>query len=229
MSTLAQRYWRALTGAGTADLALPAERGHEGYGLWQRYWTSLLGIRLPATGTARQQPAQGNPLTEPDVAGTRIRLPRFDRAAVRLAATEEAERAAVRWTAADRRFTIRESGPGEIELLVEVDQEIRATQVLPVGITTPDEHRQYLMVFLPDTAGRSAGALRLAGTSDWIDVTVDAELPAATLEADDPAVRARIARSVAATPDPGMAAWAQIATSRPAGDPLRQVIEDAAG
>jgi hypothetical protein len=54
-------------------------------------------------------------------------------------------------------------------------------------------------------------------------VAFDDEVPAGTLRT------LGVAGSVAATPDPGMAAWAEIAASRPAGDPLRRVIEDAAG
>jgi hypothetical protein len=229
MNSLVQRYWHSLTGTGVAYPALLAERRDGEYGLWRRYWTSLLGIRLPPSDAAPQPAAQDNPLTEPYVTGTGIRLPRFDRAAVRLAASEEPDRASARWTVEGLRFTIRESGPGEIDLLVEAEREIPPTRVLPIGIATSAGHRRYYMVFVPEATGRSVGALRLAGTSGWIDVTVDEELPAATLDATDPVVRAWIAESVAATPDPGMAAWAEIIASRPLADPLREVIEDAAG
>ncbi|WP_446215206.1 hypothetical protein [Micromonospora sp. IBHARD004] len=229
MSTLPQRYWRGLTGARAVDEKPLAERGREGYGLWRRYWAGLLGIRLPPKDATQPPATRNNPLTEPYVQGARVRLPRFDRAAVRLAASEEPERMVARWAAAGRQFTVRESGPGEVELLVQVDRDVPATEVLPVDVATVGGDRRYFLVFVPETAGGSVGALRLAETSGWIDVTVDEELPVAALEAGDPVTRARIAQSVAATPDPGMATWAEIVASRPADDPLSQVIKDAAG
>ena len=45
--SLARRYWRALTGGGSSVEEIPAERGRAGYSLWQRYWSALVGIRLP--------------------------------------------------------------------------------------------------------------------------------------------------------------------------------------
>jgi hypothetical protein len=228
VSTLSQRYWRALTGTPPDGERPPAERGREGYGLWRRYWTALLGVRLPPR-IALPPEARTNPLTEPSVRGSRIRLPRFDRAAALLAATEDPERLVARWTAAGRRFTVRESGPGEIELLVRQDREVPAGRVLPVGVATEGGDRRYFMVFVRQPAGGSVGVLRLAETSEWIDVTVDEELPVGDLAGAEPATRADIERSVAATPDPAMPAWAAIVASRPGGDPLSQVIRDAAG
>ena len=43
---LGRRYWRRLIGGHTAG-DVPAERGREGYSLWQRYWAALLNVRLP--------------------------------------------------------------------------------------------------------------------------------------------------------------------------------------
>jgi hypothetical protein len=227
MSTLSQRYWRALTGTPLDGERPPAERGREGYGLWRRYWSALLGIRLPPRHTVPVRP-RANSLTEPSVQGTRIRLPRFDRAAVRLAATEEQERMVTRWTAAGRRFTVRESGPGEIEVLVRQDREMPAGRVLPVDVASDGGDRRYFMVFVPDGAAGSLGVLRLAETSAWIDVTIDEEQPISALDGADPSTLAELARSVAATPDPAMPVWAAIVESRPDDDPLRQVIRDAA-
>lgn len=228
MSTLAQRYWRTLTGTPRDDEQPRAERGRDGYGLWRRYWSSLLGFRLPVRHTAAPD-VPANPLTEPSVRGSRIRLPRFSRVAVRLAATEEAESQVARWAAAGWQFTVRESGPGEIELLVRQDRQALADRVLPVDITTESDDHRYFMVFVPDQAGGSVGVLRLAETSGWMDVTVDEELPVSALNGTDQAVLAGVARSVAATPDPAMPAWAAIVASRPDGDPVSQVIRDAAG
>jgi hypothetical protein len=229
VNPLAQRYWRRLTGAGAADDVAPAERGRAGYRLWHRYWAALLGVRLPPKDAVPPPDPRTNRLTEPDVRGARVRLPRFDRAAVRLAASAEPERMAARWAATGRQFTIRESGPGEIELLVRVDREVPATRLLPVDVATDGPERRYFMVFVPEPTGGSVGVLRLADAAGWLDVTVDEELPVTALDPGDPATRARIAWSVAATPDPGMASWAAIVASRPAGDPLGQVIRDVAG
>ena len=49
--SFAKRYRDSLFGVRSSASSPPAERVHEGYGLWHRYWTSLLGFRLrkPAT------------------------------------------------------------------------------------------------------------------------------------------------------------------------------------
>ncbi|MBG0564379.1 hypothetical protein [Actinoplanes aureus] len=223
MSTLARRFWRGLIGMPAGGERAPAERGIEGYGLWRRFWSGLLGFRLPPLPVVAPPPGRPNPLAAPRVDGSRIRLPRFDRAALRLAAPQDPDRLEARWTAAGRRVTIRESGPGEIELLVAVDRDVPATELLPVDVTSAHGEERYYLVFVAEPAGGSAGALRLSGAPGWVDVSLDEELPA---EAAD---LAAIPRSIAATPDPGMATWARIVASRPEGDRLRQVIEDAAG
>jgi hypothetical protein len=146
-----------------------------------------------------------------------------------MAATEKPEHMVARWTTAGRQFTIRESGPGEIELLVRQDRKAPAGRVLPVDVASDGGVRGYFMVFVPEGAGGSMGVLRLAEMSGWIDVTVDEERPADALDVADRATLAGIVRSVAATPDPAMPAWAAIVASRPDDDPLSQVIRDAAG
>jgi hypothetical protein len=168
-------------------------------------------------------------VTEPSVQGSRIQLPRFDRVATRMAATTESQRLVARWATAGRRFTVRESGPGEIEFVVQQDRKAPVGRVLPVDVATDGGDRRYFMVFVPEGAGGSVGVLRLAETSDWIDVRVDEERPVDALDVADRATLAGIARSVAATPDPAMPAWAAIVASRPDDDPLSQVIRDAAG
>jgi hypothetical protein len=65
--------------------------------------------------------------------------------------------------------------------------------------------------------------------SGWIDVTVDEALRVDALDGADRVTVVGIARSVAATPDPAMPAWAAIVASRPDDDPLSQVIRDTAG
>jgi hypothetical protein len=147
---------------------------------------------------------------------------------MRLAATGETERMSVSWTVGDRRFVLRESGPGEVDLLVETDQEVPPTQVLPVHVAGPAGDRDLFMVFVPEPLGRAVGVLRLPGVHGWIDVTVGGERAVADLDADDQAVRRSVADSVRATPDPGMRAWTEVVASRPADDPLRQVIADSA-
>jgi hypothetical protein len=172
---------------------------------------------------------RNNPLSEPYVDGPRIRLPRFDRTAVRFAATGDPYQAAVSYTVGDWRFVLRESGPGQLDLLVETPRQVPATEVLPVAVTGPTGERHLLMVFVRDSRGGSIGVLRLAEQPDWIDVTVDTPVAAEALDATDPELRTRVADSVRATPDPGLEAWDKIQASRPPADPLRQVIMDAAG
>lgn len=233
-----RRYWRALTGIPSPEEAFRNQRWYEGYGFWHRFWASLLGIRLGPTtalssmrGTADDDPSavpvRPNPLTKPVVEGQRIRLPRFDRAALRLAATGERERLSVRWAATGWGFVLRESGPDQVDVLVEAEREVPATQVLSMRVTGPAGDHDFFMVFVSRPSGGSVGVLRLTGIS-WIDITVQGERAVAALDAGDPVVCASVADSVRATPDPAMPAWAEIVASRPAGDPLRQAIEDAA-
>jgi len=200
----------------------------------------LLGVWLPpanASGSAagsvtaheRTEPAaQRNPLTKPYADPQRIRLPRFDRAALRMAATSEATRLSASWTAVGRRFVLRESGPSQVDVLVEMQRVVPAGQVLPVRVFGPAGGRDYYMVFTGESSGRSAGMLRLTSVHDWIDVTVGAETTLGELDAQDPAVRDALTVSVRATPDPWMSAWAEFVASRPSDDPLRQLIENAA-
>ena len=220
-ASFAHRYWQALTGARL--LAGPARplRGS----LWQRYWASLLGVRLPPGTAAR---GRHNPLTRPRIDGPLVWLPRFDRAALRLAATSEPERLSVTWALPGHRVIVRESGPDQVDVLAETDQEVPAGHVLPVRVAGPGLDQEYLMVFSHDPTGRWAGTLRLAGVPDWIDLSLGAERAVTTLDATDPVMRAVIQRSVRATPDPGMPVWAEIVSSRPPADPLREVIENAA-
>jgi hypothetical protein len=239
---LARRYWRALTGTRSPE-GLSYRRGRDGYSLWRRYWASLLDVWLPpasapvpalATLAGRLgddgvvASARRNPLTGPHVDGQGIRLPRFDRAALRLAASSEAGRMSAIWTVGGRTFVLRESGPDQVDVLVEADRSVPAMQVLPIRIASPVGDREYLMVFTGEPSGRSVGVLRLPDVLGWIDLMVGVERSVTGLDTADPAVRAAIAGSVRATPDPGMSAWADIVVSRPPDDPLRQVIEDAA-
>ncbi|GIE97731.1 hypothetical protein [Paractinoplanes rishiriensis] len=216
MSTLRRRYRDRLLGVRPAAERAPAS-------LWQRYWMSLLGFRRPPpAGVA--EPAPVNPLTRPSAHGNRLRLPRFDRSGVRLAASTEADRAVDEWRAGGREITVRQSGPGEIEFLVRVEHAVPAGTVLPVEVATERDDLRYFLVFVPDAGGGAVAALRLGTTAAWFDVTVDEPADVATVDPHDAAV----ARSVRATPDPAMTGWWQILADRPAHDPLGQVIRDAA-
>nr|BFE74455.1 hypothetical protein GCM10020092_077560 [Actinoplanes digitatis] len=100
--------------------------------------------------------------------------------------------------------------------------------MLPVEVTTVSGSDRYLLLLVPDTAGGSVGVLHLTGMSRWADVTVDEDLAVAELDGGDAATLATVARSVRATPDPAMPAWAAIVAARPDDDPLSQTIQDAA-
>ena len=232
MSTLSRRYWRALTGASPVDEQSPPERGRAGYSLWQRYWSALLGIRLPvqqrAVPDSGPGPAAG-PSPSVSVSDHLTRLPRFDLVLTWQASTRSPEPHAAHWTVGGRRFTIRDSGPGEIEVVVREDRAAPVDEVVPVIAATENESRLYFMVRVADETGGSVGVLRLPVTFPWVDVTVGPEVAVGSLDGTSRSVQTQIAASVAATPDPAMPAWAAIAASRPAGDPLSQVIRDAAG
>jgi hypothetical protein len=227
-ASLGRRYWQALVGTHEGEPDATSERGRAGYSLWQRYWAALLNMRLPPREIHRDEPVRSNPLSAPYVDGPRVRLPRFDRAAARFAATGEVERASAEYAVGDRRFIMRESAPGQLDLVVATRQVFPPADVLPIDVTGPEGDRRLLMVFVRDEGGGSVGVLRLAEEAGWLDVTVNDPLPAAALVGADPAVQGQVADSVRATPDPGMQAWEAIRASRRPGDPLRQVITDAA-
>ncbi|MEV6303236.1 hypothetical protein AB0M02_27755 [Actinoplanes sp. NPDC051861] len=207
------RYLTLLIGSGPSR-----PRGIQGYGLWRRYWSALLGIHLPPLDA----PDPARAPAPPTRAGF-VRLPRFDRAALRLAASGDPERLTTGWTSGDRAYTVRESGPGEIELLVHVDHDATA-ELLPADVTTDRGTHPYLLVFVPDDPHGSVAALRLSAS--FLDVATGPVQPSAALDTADPAT---ITRSVAATPDPGMSGWARLVAGRPADDPIARVIRDAAG
>jgi hypothetical protein len=229
-ASLVRRYWQALVGRPEDEPGAGwAERGRAGYSLWQRYWAALLNVRLPPRDVPEDVPVRSNPLSAPYVDGPRVRLPRFDRTATRFAATGEVERTSVEYVVGDRRFVLRESGPGQLDLVVTTGDAVAPADVVPIDLTGPEGGRRLLMVFVRDEGGGSVGMLRLAAEAGWLDVTVNDPLPAVALVGTDPAMQALVADSVRATPDPGMPAWEAIRASRLPGDPLRQVITDAAG
>jgi hypothetical protein len=227
-TSLGRRYWQALTDAPRGEPPAAPGRGRAGYTLSQRYWAALFNVWLPPRDVGPDVPALGDPVSEPQVDGFRVRLPRFDRAAVHYAATAETPRASADWTVGDRRFVLRESGPDQLDLLVTTQHRVPPAEVLPIEVRGQDGTRRLLMAFVPDPGGGSIGVLRLFGEADWLDVTAEDPLSATSLSGADPAVRDQLFDSVRATPDPGMPAWEAIREARAPGDPLRQVIIDAA-
>ncbi|MFI1990552.1 hypothetical protein [Actinoplanes sp. NPDC020271] len=224
MSTVLRRYWSALSA--TAPYPARPMRSWQGYGLWRRYWCSLLGFGLPA-----REPVvvarTGNPLAEPSVQGSRIKFPRFDRLSMRMAASEEPGYRAVEWIVGSQRFDIRESGPGTIEVLVHDAEYASAERLLPMDVTTESSSHRYFMVFVPSRSGGGEGALRLTA-SRWLDLSVSDPVRVTEVDSGDPAALDQLARSVAATPDPAMPAWAAIVASLPGDDPVSRTIRDAA-
>ncbi|MFD0374568.1 hypothetical protein [Streptomyces sp. NPDC127112] len=56
--SIARRSWRAFIGAGPAHPRRTAERGREGYTLWQRIWASFIGFDLLPTAQVGRMPAR---------------------------------------------------------------------------------------------------------------------------------------------------------------------------
>jgi hypothetical protein len=204
--------------------------GRDGYTLWQSYWTNLVGIRLPARdpggpGDARLAPA-GDPArhrmpgqsAQPEA----IRLPRFDRAALRTAGTPSLRRQSQEMVAAGLRCILRDAGGDRLEIIVESGSETVGAAALVVTVTTPDRSLDYLLLFTPEAPRTWVAALQAPGIRGWADVSIRGGRELSSLgPGDADAVR----RSVRAVPDPWVSAWLAVAQTRAAGDPVREAIE----
>lgn len=221
--SLWQRYQDALA---TDSAPLGVARSWEGYPLWRRYWTGLLGFRLAPKNRSAAMPATaGRPLPVPEMLGV-LRLPRFDRAALRTAGTESLRRQARETAVGDIRYVLRDAGRDRLEIVAESASGSVSSLVLPVTVTTPEGSADYLLLFAADESGTWVGAAHVPGFREWADVSVHELRALSSLDqADAPAV----ARSVTAAPDPWVPAWQAVARARDAGDLVRDAIEKSLG
>jgi hypothetical protein len=222
-----------------ADVPVPV-----GGGFWRRLLIALGDAspaftrgRMPAAGAqvllgkrrmARDEPdAQGassaarrSSLGQPGV----LRLPRFDRSAVRTAGTASVRRQRLETVSGDVRYVQRDAGRNRLEIIAESVGAGAGPAVLPVTVVTPERTEDYFLIFRAEEPGRWAAAAYVPGIRDWADVFVRAARDPASLGSGDLDV---VARSVRAAPDPWVPEWQEVALDRPAGDPVRRAIEGA--
>jgi hypothetical protein len=219
--TLPRRYWESLT---DGPLSLKV-RGRDGYSLWQRYWASLLGFRLPVIGIEGQQSTFGKPAVHRNsklLSAGAIRLPRFDRAALRLASTSSAGRRSEETVLADWRYVQRDAGGDRLEIIVESSDPAASDSALSLTVVTPDRSRDYLAIFKADAAGVRVAGLMVPSVRRWAEVSIWGTQPTASIGENDFDV---VVRSVRAAPDPWVPVWLGVARVREAGDPVRDAIE----
>jgi hypothetical protein len=219
-----RRYQDALTaGPGPQGVA----RNWDGYALWQRYWTSLLGFRLapkypdeemPATAGYRQQ--------MPALEDALLRLPRFDRAALKTAGTASLQRQSRETRAGGMRYLLRDAGRDRLEIVAESASDSAGSAVLPVTVTTREQSADYFLVFIAKEPGVWVAAVQVRGFRYWADVSVHGLRASSSLDLADANV---VARSVRAAPDLWIAAWQTIAQARETRDPVREAIEKSLG
>ena len=223
LRSLWKRYQDALaTGSAPSGIA----RSWDGYPLWQRYWTGLLGFRLAPKNPGEAMPGKAVPLVPVPAAPGVLRLPRFDRAALRTAGTASLRRQSWATDAGGMRYVLRDAGRERLEVVAESGSDLVKPLVLPVTVTTPERSVDYLLLFAADESGSWVGAVHVPGFRDWADVSVHGLRELSSLDrADAPAVT----RSVTATPDLWVPAWQAVARVREPGDPVREAIEKTLG
>jgi hypothetical protein len=219
---LLRRYRDALIG----DAAPPrGPRSWDGYTLWQRYWTGLLGFRLAPGNPGRPVPVEAKSrLGMPAPGG--LRLPRFDRAALRTAGTGAGRGLRLDTVNGGVLYVQRDAGRDRLEILVESASEEASTAVLPVAVVTPEQAADYLLMIFRHESGKWVAAVQVPGVQDWADVFVQAMRERASLGSSDSEV---VARSVRFATDPWVEEWRGVARERAVGDPVRDAIEEASG
>jgi hypothetical protein len=214
-----RRYRDALVGD---DSPQRVPRSWNGYTLWQRYWTGLLGFRLAPRNPSEPVHARAElRLGMPALGGPR--LPRFDRAALSTAGTGPARGLRLETVIGGVLYVQRDAGRDRLELLVESANEEASSALLPVTVVTPQWATDYLLIFRHES-GRWVAAVHVPGVRDRADVFVHAMRERASLGSDDSVV---VARSVRFVPDPWVPEWQAVARGRPSGDPVSEAIEEA--
>jgi hypothetical protein len=161
--------------------------------------------------------------SSPDQPGV-LRLPRFDRTAVRTAGTASVRRQRQETVSGDVRYVLRDAGRDRLEVIAESADVVADSAVLPVTVVTPEGAEGYLLVFRPEGASLWAAAAYVPGIRDWADVFIHAMRDRASLGDSDSDT---VERSIRAARDPAVPEWQEIAQEREAEDPVRQAIERA--
>lgn len=153
-----------------------------------------------------------------------LRLPRFDRSAVRTAGTASVRRQRQETVSGGVRYVQRDAGRDRLEIIAQSAHVGAGSAVLPVTVVTPEGAEEYFLIFRAEGAGRWVAAAYVPGIQDWADVFVHAMRNPALLGSGDSDI---VARSVRAAPDPWVPEWQEVALERSAEDPVRQAIEGA--
>jgi hypothetical protein len=157
-------------------------------------------------------------------------LPRFDRAALRMASTLSLRRQAEESIIQDLglRCVLRDAGHDQLEIIVESSSRTANNAVLAITVVTPDNgqerSREYLMIFKPDRPDMWVAALNVPGVHEWAEVSVSSPRPSSSLGPEDAGV---VGRSVRVALDPWVPVWLAVAREREVGDPVRVAIEGA--
>ena len=156
-----------------------------------------------------------------DIPGA-VRLPRFDRAALRTASSSSAAMPPLESVVGDLRLVLSEAGPDRIRVLAEYSSAKAEQEVLPISVRTPDERRRgYLLIFRAQEPGPWVGAVEVPGVPDWADVYFQGTRRRASLAAPD--VKS-VDASVRVVADEWVPEWQAVALSRPQSDPVRVAI-----
>jgi len=174
--------------------------------------TSLMAVVSPA------RPAQSA-----QVPGA-LRLPRFDKTAIRMAASPLAPTQRQETKIGGLTFVLRNAEGDGLDILVEYSSEAARSKVLPVTVVTAQRISDYLLIFRAEESGKWVADIEAPGIEDWADVFIRDVREQASLTADDAEA---VARSVRAAPDPWVPAWQAVAQARVQGDPVRNAIDRA--
>lgn len=214
-----------------ADLSpafAPRLRPAEG-GFWRRLLIALSDATpgFSAWGSPRRTASGAfnwSALQMPRLEWPGVRLPRFDRAALREAGTASVRRQLLETVSGGVLYVLRDAGRGRLEILAESVSEEAGSALLPVTVVTPERTADYLLIFRAEESGKWDAAIHVPAVWDRADVFVHPLRKRVSLGSDDSEI---VARSVRVVPDPWVPAWQAVARERADGDPVREAIEGA--
>jgi hypothetical protein len=177
--------------------------------------------RKPDRGTPARQEAE--PETDSGLTGL-LRLPRFDRAMLRTAATRSTQRQYLEKKAGDVRYVLRDGEHDVLEIVAKTSVDPAGRTVLPITVITEKLSTVYLMLFQAQGPGDWAAALDVPGVLEWADSGVHERREAESLDVRDVAA---VKRSVIAAPELWVPAWQAVMLARVDGDPVRVAIAEA--